>query len=273
MTYRAVEVLRDANSILAEDTRHARILLTRYAIRVPMVAYHAHNEARATARALERLGQGDRIALITDAGTPLLSDPGARVVSAAIEAGHVVVPVPGALALLAALVAAGLSAGRFTFFGFLPRRGPARAAVLAEIAALSRTAVIYEAPGRAAGTLADIAAAGAGGRRAAVARELTKRFEEIRRGTVADLAAYYEASPPRGEIVLVIEGGGDAAPAREGEEVDAAGIRERVRSLRAAGASAREIMAALTAAGGVSRNAAYRFVHEDGSRTADREGR
>ncbi len=257
MTARAVAVLRDADLILAEDTRHARILLDRYEIRTPTAAFHEHNEVRASARVLARLASGDGIALITDAGTPLVSDPGERLVRAAIAAGIPVVPVPGPSALLAALVAAGLPTDQFTFFGFLPRQGAARAAALVQIATLPHTAVIYEAPGRVAATLADVARQGdAGERPAAVARELTKRFEEIRRGTVADLVAYYEATPPRGEVVILI----GRAPARG---VDAGAVRERVRALRACGASRREIVATLAAEGGVPRNVAYRIAHEE----------
>jgi 16S rRNA (cytidine1402-2'-O)-methyltransferase len=257
MTVRAVAVLREVDLILAEDTRHARTLLDRYEIHTPTTAFHEHNEARATVRALARLATGDGIALITDAGTPLLSDPGARLVRAAIAADVPVVPIPGPSALLAALVVAGLPTDQFTYFGFLPRHGAARTAALAQIAALPHTAVIYEAPGRVAATLADVAAhADAGNRPAAVARELTKRFEEIRRGTVADLAAYYEATPPRGEVVIII--GRGTAPA-----VDEAAVRERVHALRAAGVSRREIVAALAAEGGVSRNVAYRIAHEE----------
>ena len=257
MTARAVDVLREVAVILAEDTRHARVLLDRYEIRTPTTAFHEHNEARASVRAIGRLVAGEGIALITDAGTPLVSDPGARLVRAAIDAAIPVVPIPGASALLAALVAAGLPTDRFTFFGFLPRHGAARTAALSEIETLGHTAVIYEAPGRVAGTLADVARHGdAGARPAAVARELTKKFEAVRRGTVADLAAYYETTPPRGEVVIII--GRGSTPA-----IDEAAVRERVHALRASGASRREIVAALAAEGGVSRNVAYRIAHEE----------
>ena len=144
------------------------------------------------------------MALISDAGTPLLSDPGARLVAGAIEAGIDIVPVPGASALLAALSAAGLGAERFTFFGFLERRGRARSEAIAEIAATPHTCVLYEAPGRVGGTLKDLAGAGAGERDCAIARELTKKFEEFRRGSVAELAEQYGEEGPRGEVVIVV---------------------------------------------------------------------
>ncbi len=255
-SFRAVEVLKSVSLVLAEDTRHTRHLLDRYAIAAPMSAYHEHNEARATPALIERLRAGESLALVSDAGTPLLSDPGARLVRAAIDAGIEVVPVPGASALLAALVASGLDAGRFTFFGFLPRKGKERATALAELAALRHTAVLYEAPSRVAATLADLEQAGAGARGAAVAREMTKQFEELRRGTVAELRAYYDASPPRGEVVLVVAGATAEAP----DEDEA---RRRARELRAAGLSARDVAARLVSELGVPRNAAYRMAQEE----------
>jgi 16S rRNA (cytidine1402-2'-O)-methyltransferase len=263
---RAIETLRAVSLVLAEDTRHSRPLLDRHEIRTPLSAYHEHNEAKATPGIVARLLAGESIALVSDAGTPLLSDPGARLVHAAIEAGIVVVPVPGASALLAALVAAGLPADRFTFFGFLPRKGRDRTEAIAEIVALRHTAVVYESPNRVADTLAELAEAGGTGRRVAVARELTKQFEEIRRGTAAELAAYYSGSPPRGEVVVVIEG---RAPAAAPDE---AVLLERARALLAAGASVRDTAAALGAEHGASRNVAYRVARaaaED--RTSDDE--
>ncbi|MBW7933157.1 MAG: 16S rRNA (cytidine(1402)-2'-O)-methyltransferase, partial [Gemmatimonadaceae bacterium] len=188
---RAVETLRGADAILAEDTRHTRALLSHFDIHTPLESYHEHNEAATTPSLVGRLQLGARLALVSDAGTPLLSDPGARLVQAAVAAGIAVVPVPGASALLAALVGAALPSDRFTFFGFLPRKGSERRAVLGEIAALRHTAVLYEAANRVAQTLADLAEAGAADRRAVVARELTKQFEEFVRGPVRELAARY----------------------------------------------------------------------------------
>lgn len=257
LTHRAVTTLRAVSVVLAEDTRHSRPLLDRYEVRVPLEAYHEHNEASATPRVLARLEGGDDVALISDAGTPLLSDPGARLVRAAIAAGVAVIPIPGASALLAALVGSGLDIERFTFFGFLPRKGGARTGAIAELVALAHTAVVYEAPSRVAATLADLAAAGAGDRATVVARELTKQFEEFRRGTVGELAAYYEESPPRGEVVIVIEGSGAAPPAPDEDA-----LRRRARALHAEGASVRDVAAALAAELGAPRNVAYRLAQE-----------
>jgi len=255
ITLRAIDVLRSVDLILAEDTRHSRHLLDHHAITTPMVSYHEHNEARATATAITRLRDGRDVALISDAGTPLVSDPGARLVRAAAEAGIPVVPIPGPSAVLAALVSSALDSDRFTFFGFLARKGRERDEALQELSSLRHTGVLYEAPNRVAATLADLEARGAADRRVVVARELTKQFEEIRRGTVAELAAYYESSPPRGEVVIVLEGV-TLQPLAEDE------LRSRARSLRAAGLSARDVAATLVREDGASRNLAYRLAHE-----------
>jgi len=255
ITLRAIDVLRSVDVILAEDTRHSRHLLEHHEIRTPMLSYHEHNEARATATAIARLREGRDVALISDAGTPLVSDPGARVVRAAAEAGIPVVPVPGPSALLAALVTSAIDGDRFTFFGFLPRKGREREDALGDLSSLTHTGVLYESPNRLAATLGELADRGEGARHVVVARELTKQFEEFRRGTVAELAAYYESSPPRGEVVIVLEGV-TQQPLAEDE------LRSRARSLRAAGLSARDVAAALVREDGASRNLAYRLAHE-----------
>lgn len=255
-SFRAVEVLRHVATVLAEDTRHSRHLLDRYEIDTPLTPYHEHNEAKATPRLIARLLGGEEIALISDAGTPLLSDPGARLVQAAVDAGVTVTSVPGASALLAALVTSGLPLDRFTFFGFLPRKGADRRGTIAEIVELRHAAVVYEAPSRVGATLAELTTAGAGHRATVVARELTKQFEELRRGTLADLAAYYMSVPPRGEVVIVVAGG--SAPVAASEE----DIRARACALRAEGFSARDIAIALQAELGASRNVAYRLARK-----------
>lgn len=255
ITLRALEVLRAVDFVLAEDTRHTRILLQRYEIATPMLALHEHNEARAVPRVLERLRAGASGALVSDAGTPLLSDPGERLVRAVWDAGFRVTPVPGPSALLAALAAAGMDAARFTFHGFLPRSGRERQAVLRELSDATYTSVLYEAPGRLAKTLSELAGAGLGDRAVVVARELTKRFEEFRRGTAAELAAYYAASPPRGEVVVVLQG-------RTQASVDETAIEEQAAELRSQGLPARDIAAALVRDHGVPRNLAYRLAHK-----------
>ena len=252
---RAVDVLRSVDAVLAEDTRHTRHLLEHYDIRTPLISHHEHNEARETPRILERLRDGESFALVSDAGTPLVSDPGARLVRAALDAGILVMPVPGASALLAALVASGLDAERFTFFGFLPRKGRERTEAIEALEALAHTAVLYEAPGRVSDTLAELERHGAGERAVAVARELTKQFEETRRGTVAELARYYADTPPKGEVVIVLAGRAPSSP-------DEGAARERARVLRQGGASARDVARALVEEHGLARNAAYRLAHE-----------
>jgi 16S rRNA (cytidine1402-2'-O)-methyltransferase len=250
-SFRAVEILSTVKLILAEDTRHSRPLLDRYGISTPLASHHEHNEAKTAGRIVERLLEGEDVALISDAGTPLVSDPGQRLVEAAIAAGVTVVPVPGASALLAALVASGLSADRFTYFGFLPRKGRERTELLDEIASSRHTAVLYEAPGRVADSLRALAVK-AGDRPAVVARELTKHFEELRRGTLESLSAYYEESPPRGEVVILVAGAPHAAP-------DESVLRDDARALRADGLSVRDVAAELSRRG-APRNLAYRIA-------------
>src|SRR5260221_3284998 len=200
-SFRAVEVLKGVSAVLAEDTRHTRHLLDRYDIDTRTVPYHEHNEARTTPALVARLTAGESLALVSDAGTPLLSDPGARLVSAALDAGVTVSPVPGASAILAALVASGLSTERFTFFGFLPRKGEARRRVVSDIVALRHVAVFFESPARVGHTLAELAEAGAGDLATVVARELTKQFDELRRGNgAAPLPAYLGVAPHGGNI-------------------------------------------------------------------------
>jgi 16S rRNA (cytidine1402-2'-O)-methyltransferase len=254
-SFRAVETLRSVAAVLAEDTRHTRHLMTRYEIDVPLIAYHEHNEAKATPGLVARLLGGESLALVSDAGTPLLSDPGARLVRAAADVGVRVSPVPGASALLAALVASGLDVGRFTFVGFLARKGGERRAAIEDVVAAQHVVVLYEAANRVADTLAELAEAGAGERATVVARELTKQYEELRRGTLAELAAYYGQTPPRGEVVIVIAG-------RTPQAVSEDELRARAVALRAAGRSARDVAAALAAEFGAPRNVAYRLAHE-----------
>ena len=254
-SFRAVEVLKAVAVVLAEDTRHARTLLSHYAITTHLESLHEHNEAQRAAAVVTRLKGGDSLALISDAGTPLVSDPGSRLVRAAIEAGIDVVPIPGASAVLSALVGSGLGEGPFTFVGFLPRTGGDRSRAIEALATLPHPVVVYEAPGRVGDTLAALAAQCGAARPAVVARELTKKFEEFKRGTLGALAAYYEQSPPKGEVVLVVEGAPPAAPPDEEE------LRMRVRTLRADGARSRDVMAALRAEG-VSRNVAWRLANE-----------
>ena len=206
LTARAAEVLCAGTHVLAEDTRRARILLRHAGSPARAVSLHAHNEASRTGQALAWLARGDDVALVSDAGTPLLSDPGERLVGAAVAEGFDVVPVPGPSAVLAALVASGLPCVPFTFLGFLPRKAGRREQMLDRIAAASDTTVLFESPVRVTRLLDDLAKRADAGRRVAVCRELTKLHEEVFRGTLSDAALRWRESPPRGEVTVVVEG-------------------------------------------------------------------
>jgi 16S rRNA (cytidine1402-2'-O)-methyltransferase len=207
---RALDILKSADAILCEDTRVSMKLLTRHGIRRPLIAYHEHNAERMRPKILERLRAGEKLALISDAGTPLVSDPGYKLVQAVIAEGLAMTAVPGPSAALAALVLSGLPPDRFFFAGFLPARSGQRRDDLQSLAAIPSTLIVYEAANRLPETLADMSAV-LGNRPAAVARELTKLFEEVRRGDLADLAGHYAKAPAKGEVVIVI------GPPPEGE--------------------------------------------------------
>lgn len=209
ITYRAVEVLRSADIVCAEDTRRSRILLEAYGIARPLLSYRDHNAARMAPRIAEWVEQGKTVALMSDAGTPAISDPGYRAVQSVLAAGLPIEVIPGATAVTTALVLSGLAVDRFVFEGFLPAK-KGRLARLQEIAHETRTIIIFEGPHRLPKTLQDLTDVMGGERRAAVARELTKVFEEVRRGTLSELTEHYRIHPPRGEIVLVVEGLRDA---------------------------------------------------------------
>jgi 16S rRNA (cytidine1402-2'-O)-methyltransferase len=202
---RALETLKQVSFIVCEDTRHSRGLLGHFGIAGELLSLPAFAEGQRAGRILERLEAGEDCALITDAGSPAISDPGERLVAEALERGVKVVPVPGPAALVAALSASGLPTGRFHFLGFLPRKGPERHAMLEEVAPLSATLVLYESPRRLGETLVDLQEA-LGERRACVARELTKLHEEFVRGLLSELAARYAQEEPRGEVVVLVEG-------------------------------------------------------------------
>lgn len=257
MTHRAVDTLRSVSRILAEDTRRTGILLKHYGINTPMMSAHEHNEAARASQIVDMLREGADLAIVSDAGTPLLSDPGARIVQAVVEAGFDVVPIPGPSALLAALVGAGIEPEPFTFFGFLPRSGKERKQRLAEVAALPHTAVIYEAPGRVGKLMADLVENCGADRRAAVARELTKLHETFVRGTLQELASYYEDAAVRGEVVVVVAGRADEPPANL--EQDAQQVAQQ---LLTAGNSPRDVARELTQRFNLPRNLAYEIAHQ-----------
>lgn len=212
ITLRALETLAAVDLILCEDTRVTRKLTSHYGVSTPLAAYHEHNASEMRPRVLARLEAGERIALVSDAGTPLVSDPGYKLVRDAIESGAAVTAAPGASATLTALVLSGLPTDRFFFEGFLPSKAQARASRIAELARIPATLVFFETGPRVAASLADLAA-GLGDRPVALARELTKRFEEVRRGLLTDLARDLASEPaPKGEIVLVVGPPEDQAP-------------------------------------------------------------
>lgn len=252
---RAAQALAGADAVCCEDTRRTGKLLSLAGIeRRPLVVVNEHTEAREIPRVLARLARGERVALVSDAGMPGVSDPGERLVAAAVAAGHAVEVVPGPSAVVAALVVSGLPAGRFVFEGFLPRKGAVRRDRLAEVAAESRTIVLYEAPHRLARTLADLVAVCGGDRLVAIARELTKLHEQVWRGTLAEAVGWVAEREPPGEIVVVLDGAPPAAPP------DDAAILDAVRSELAAGASARDAARTVATRLDVPRRRAYEIA-------------
>ncbi len=256
ITLRALDVLASVSAIYAEDTRVSATLLAHYGIATRPRALHAHNEAARAADVVAALAQGRSVALITDAGTPAISDPGARVVGAVREAGHRVVPIPGPSALVTALSAAGIGATHFFFAGFLPARAGERDALLATLALLPAALVFYEAPHRVARTIDALAAALDGARTLVVARELTKAFETIAAMPLADAAAWLAGDPnrSRGEFVLVVD-----APVAARAPVDDASLAAALRWMDALAAElpparAAHVVARVT---GVARDALY----------------
>ena len=205
VTFRAVAVLKSVAAIAAEDTRRTRKLLSHFEIRTPLVSYHEHNEVAAARRIVRRLEDGDDVALVSDAGTPLIADPGYRLVALAASEGMEIVPVPGAAAAVAALSVAGLPPVPFCFVGFLPRKSAARKRRLEELADLPATLIFYESPHRMSASLRDMCEV-LGDRRAVIGRELTKVHEEIVRGGLADLAEAGQGRSWRGEIVVLVAG-------------------------------------------------------------------
>ena len=252
ISLRALDVLARADLIACEDTRTTRKLLTAHGIAAKLTAYHEHNAARVRPRLMERLECGEAVALVSDAGTPLISDPGYKLVAAAAEAGVTVTAVPGASAGLAALIVSGLPSDRYFFAGFLPNRSAARRRALAELAPLQASLVIYESARRLPASLADMAEV-LGPRPAAVARELTKLHEEVRRATLSELAQHYaQAGAPKGEVVVVV---GPPGPGAEAVP-DAGAVDAQLRAALAR-ASLRDAVAAVAEASGLPRRQVY----------------
>ncbi len=250
ITLRALDILKRADVVACEDTRLTGKLLARHGIRARLTPYHDHNAERARPALLERLSRGDSVALVSDAGTPLLSDPGYKLVKACRDSGLAVTAAPGASAAVTALILSGLPTDRFLFAGFLPPKQAARTKALIELASVPATLVFFESPARLAASLADMAKV-LGARPAAIARELTKLYEELRRGTLAELAEHYAKSgAPKGEVVVVV--GGPIAPARP----QAADLDERIRQALAQ-ESVRDAASRVAAETGLPRRDVY----------------
>ncbi len=248
---RALKVLRGADLVACEDTRVTRKLLVAHGIDRPLISYHDHNAERVRPSLIEAMAAGKTVALVTDAGSPLVSDPGYKLVRATLDAGFEPSVVPGPSAPLAALAVAGLPSDRFLFAGFLPSKTKARRDNLEELASVPATLIFFESAKRLPASLADLAAVLGEARPAAVTRELTKRYEEVRRGSLGELAAHYAAAgPPKGEITLVV--GPPAAPQPIGEQALDAQLRAAL-----AGASLRDAVAAVAAASGLPRRRVY----------------
>ena len=252
ITLRALRILKEVDVVAAEDTRSAQHLLQHHGIAKPTISFFEGNEAARTDELAERLRAGEKIALISEAGMPGVSDPGQRLVARAVELGLPVVVLPGPSAALTALVGSGLPTDAFHFAGFLPRQEGARREAIGRLRPIPATLIFYEAPGRTAATLVDLAAGLGESRRGCVARELTKIYEELVRGTLGELARRYAEAPPRGEVTLVVEGAGEARA-----EID---VEAEVRRRLAAAESPKEIAAALALATGKPRRQIYQLA-------------
>jgi 16S rRNA (cytidine1402-2'-O)-methyltransferase len=250
VTLRVLEELREADVVLCEDTRHTKGLLDRHGIKAKLLSYHQHNEAQRTAEVLPRLEAGERIALVSDAGLPGVNDPGARLISAALEAGVPVTVLPGPSAVETALVASGLVGERYQFLGYLPRGEKALGTLWSDLRTWAHPAVAFESPKRLPTTLRSLAAS-LPERPVAVCRELTKRFEEVVRGSAAEVAARFP-EPPKGELTLVV-----GAADEEGGEADAAEALAAVIELVAAGVPRRQAADVVARLARISRNTLY----------------
>jgi len=261
ITQRAIRILREATVIAAEDTRETRKLLNHFDIRTPAISYHEHNKQTAGPAIIQRLESGENVALVTDAGMPAISDPGADLVRLAVAAGLPVVPVPGPTAFTAALVGSGLPTDRFAFEGFLPNKGKERRAALERLKTEQRTVLLYEAPHRLLDTLADLRDV-LGDRPMAACRELTKLHEEFRRGTPAELLVHFEAKAPRGEFVLVIQGAPEQVQAVDPAALTPTALAGAVAALEAEGVDRKVAMKEVAQRYGLSKRDVYQALLE-----------
>lgn len=257
ITHRALRVLQECDLIAAEDTRHTRKLLTHFEIHTPLTSYHAHNEGKKGEQLVEKLLMGQSIAVVSDAGMPGISDPGAELVQLALKNGIDVVPIPGASAGITALVASGLPSARFVFEGFLPNNKKGRRRHLDKLVMETRTLLFYEGPHRLLDTLIDMHNA-FGNRTVAAARELTKKHEQIVRGTLAELIAYFKETPPRGEFTLVVAGGTGELQQNLWDDLS---LTDHVEQLMAEGKDKKEAIKQVAKLRGVSKREVYNTVH------------
>jgi len=256
ITFRAIRILREVRLVAAEDTRHTRKLLTRYEINTHLLSYHEHNKDTQGANILRALEEGD-VALVSDAGTPGLSDPGYELIKAALDAGHIVSPIPGPSAPIAALVASGLPTDAFFFLGYIPRRGSERRRLLESLADEERTLLFFEVPHRLKQTLEDLELSFGKDRLVAICRELTKLHEEILRGTLQEVRTHFSNVEPRGEFTLVIGG------APKGGLWDEGAVHEAVLLWQGKGMGPSEVARRVAAASGWNRRDVYKMIMED----------
>lgn len=272
ITLRVLRILKEVDLIAAEDTRATRKLLSHYDIRTPLTSYHEHNQRTKGPQLLERVAAGQKVAVVTDAGLPGISDPGAGLVQEAVARGLPVTVLPGPVAMATALVLSGLPAERFVFEGFLPRQGSRRRAAIQRLLGEDRTIILYEAPHRLVQTLSDLREA-LGERPAAVVREMTKIHEEVRRGTLGELLAYFQVEEPRGEITLVLAGGsssgaggvalGVTGAAKTGEAQTGSELVKLVRAREAEGFGRKEAIRLVSRELGLPRRQVYQAVIEE----------
>ena len=260
MTYRGVRVLAEADLIAAEDTRHTRKLLAHYDIHTKLTSYHEHNKFEKGPELVEYMLQGHTLVCVSDAGLPGIADPGSHLASLAIEAGISVSPLPGANAALSALICSGLDTTRFSFVGFLPKTNKKQQEVLQEVKSHRETLIFYEAPHHLLGTLRALNKVLGGSRRAAACRELTKKFEEFNRSSLAELLSFYEEHEPRGEFVLIVEGAAEEETAEESITETAAEI---VAKLVAEGVNKKEAMRMAAQRLGISRRDVYQQLLQE----------
>jgi 16S rRNA (cytidine1402-2'-O)-methyltransferase len=254
---RAADTLKRVSAVAAEDTRHSKPLLMHAGSHAELISFHAHSSERAVERILRILSEGRDVALITDAGTPAISDPGVALVAAARERGIQVVTIPGPTAVAAAVSVSGIGGDRYLFLGFLPRKGSDRRRFLSTAAESEWTVVLFEAANRVTQLLTDLIEVCGPDRRASVSRELTKVFEETRSGTLQELSEHYADAPARGEVTVVVAGTGK--PRAEEPPVDPAA---RAKALLAEGLSRKDVADRVAEETGISRNTAYRLVNE-----------